>query len=307
MTTTTKTREPLLDRLLRGDVLISDGGSGTYLQAHGLEPGGCPELMNIEQPEVIRQMVAEFFAAGSNMVLTTSFGGSHFGLDRYGFGDRVREINKAAGEVARSAAPDDGYIVGSIGPTGKLVDPNDDILDGMMYVTREEMFDAIKEQAMALAEGGVDAILVETMISVDEATLGIRAAKENTDLPVMATMQFDKGPRGFFTMMGDTPEDAVKKLDDAGADIVGTNCGLGADAIAELVERMRPVTDKPILVHSNAGIPAIEHGVVVYPESPEYMAPRFKKMVELGANIVGGCCGTTPGHVAACAAAVRGE
>jgi 5-methyltetrahydrofolate--homocysteine methyltransferase len=300
MTTSAKTREQLLDRLLRGDVLISDGGTGTYLQTHGLEPGGCPELMNIERPEIVRQMAADFFAAGSNMVLTNSFGGNRFGLDRYGFGDRVQELNRAAAEIARSAAPDDGYVAGSIGPTGVFMQPVGD-------VTEDEMHDVMKEQSMALAEGGADAILIETMISSDEAGVGIRAAKENTDLPVMATMTFDKGPRGYFTMMGDTPEDAMKKLLDAGADIIGTNCGNGADVMLELIKRIRPLTDKPILVHSNAGVPYIEHGVVVYPESAEFMAPRFKEMVELGANIVGGCCGTTPGHVAACAAAVRGE
>ena len=300
MTSPTKTKVPLLDRLLRGDVLISDGGSGTYLQANGLEAGGCPELMNIEQPEVVRQMAADFFAAGSNMVLTNSFGGNRFGLDRYGFGDRVREFNIAAAQIARSAAPDDGYVAGSIGPTGVFMQPVGD-------VTEDEMYDVMKEQSMALAEGGADAILIETMISSDEAVVAIKAAKENTDIPVMATMTFDKGPRGYFTMMGDTPEDAAKKLSEAGADIIGTNCGNGADVMLELVKRIWPVTDKPILVHSNAGIPAIEHGVVVYPESAEYMAPRFREMVELGVNIVGGCCGTTPDHVAACAAAVRGE
>ncbi|MCH8223374.1 MAG: homocysteine S-methyltransferase family protein, partial [Chloroflexi bacterium] len=257
MTISTKTKEPLLDRLLRGDVLISDGGSGTYLQVNGLEPGGCPELMNVERPEIIRQMAADFFAAGSNMVLTNSFGGNRFGLDRYGFGDRVKEFNKAAAEIALSASPDDGYVAGSMGPTGVFMQPLGD-------VTEDEMYDVLKEQAMALADGGADAILIETMISSDEAVVGIRAVKENTGLPVMATMTFDKGPRGYFTMMGDTPEDAMKKLLDAGADIIGTNCGNGADVMLELIKRIRPLTDKPILIHSNAGIPAIEHGVVVY-------------------------------------------
>ena len=162
-------------------MLISDGGSGTYLQANGLEAGGCPELMNIEQPEVVRQMAADFFAAGSNMVLTNSFGGNRFGLDRYGFGDRVREFNIAAAQIARSAAPDDGYVAGSIGPTGVFMQPVGD-------VTEDEMYDVMKEQSMALAEGGADAILIETMISSDEAVVGIKAAKENTDIPALAKL-----------------------------------------------------------------------------------------------------------------------
>ncbi|NQW17860.1 MAG: homocysteine S-methyltransferase family protein [Chloroflexi bacterium] len=298
MTTEPTAQLSLMERLKRGDKLISDGGSGTYLQAHGLEPGGSPELMNIEQPDVVRQMAADFFAAGSDMVLTNSFGGNRIGLERYGFGDRVIEFNKAAAELARSAAPEGGYVGGSIGPTGVFMQPLGD-------VTEQEMYDVFKEQVTGLAAGGADAIVIETMISTAEARVAIKAAKENTDLPVMATMTFDKGPRGYFTMMGDTPEDAIKILSDAGADIVGTNCGNGADVMLDLVKRIRPITDKPILVHSNAGLPAIVNGVVQYPESPEYMAPRFKEMAELGASIIGGCCGTTPRHLAACAASIK--
>ena len=300
MTTNPTTTVSLLERLKSGEKLISDGGSGTYLQAHGLEPGGSPELMNIEQPEVVRQMAADFFAAGSDMVLTNSFGGSRFGLDRYGFGDRVHEFNKAASALAKSVAPEGKYVGGSVGPTGVLLES----IGGDH--TESELYDAFQEQVVGLAAGGADAIVVETMISTDEARRAIQAAKEHTDLVVMATMTFDKGPRGYFTMMGDTPEDAVKKLSDAGADIVGTNCGNGADVMVDLIKRIRPVTDKPILVHSNAGIPAIVNGVVQYPESPDFMAPRFKEMAELGASIIGGCCGTTPAHLAACAIEIKG-
>jgi len=301
MTTNPSTTISLLERLKRGDKLISDGGSGTYLQAHGLEPGGSPELMNIEQPDVVRQMAADFFAAGSDMVLTNSFGGNRFGLERYGFGDRVHEFNKAAAELAKSAAPGGKYVGGSVGPTGVLLEA----IGGDH--TEQEMSDAFQEQVVGLAAGGADAIVVETMISTDEARLAIQAAKDHTDLIVMATMTFDKGPRGYFTMMGDTPEDAVKKLSDAGADIVGTNCGNGADVMIDLIKRIKMVTDKPILIHSNAGIPEIVNGVVRYPESPEFMAPRFKEMAELGASIIGGCCGTTPTHLAACAISIKGE
>ena len=301
MTTNPSTTISLLERLKRGDKLISDGGSGTYLQAHGLEPGGSPELMNIEQPDVVRQMAADFFAAGSDMVLTNSFGGNRFGLERYGFGDRVHEFNKAAAELAKSAAPEGKYVGGSVGPTGVLLEA----IGGDH--TEQEMSDAFQEHVVGLAAGGADAIVVETMISTDEARLAIQAAKDHTDLIVMATMTFDKGPRGYFTMMGDTPEDAVKKLSDAGADIVGTNCGNGADVMIDLIKRIKMVTDKPILIHSNAGIPEIVNGVVRYPESPEFMAPRFKQMAELGASIIGGCCGTTPTHLAACAVSIKGE
>ena len=172
-------------------------------------------------------------------------------------------------------------------------------------VTEEEMTDVFIEQTSALAEGGADAILIETMISAEEACVAIKAAKEATKLPVMATMTFDKGPRGLFTMMGQRPEDAGQLLDEAGADVIGTNCGNGIEVMIELVTRMQAVTDKPLIVHSNAGIPRIVKGAVIYPETPEFMAPRFKELTELGVSIVGGCCGTTANHISACVRAIK--
>lgn len=296
--TQTRTR-PLLERLAGGDVLISDGATGTYLQAKGLEPGGCPELMNVEQPEVVRRMAAEYFAAGSDIVLTNSFGGNKFGLKRYGFEDRVRDFNRLAAEHARSQTPEGRYTVGSVGPTGVFMEP-------LGEVGKEEMYDAFAEQITALEEGGADGVVIETMISVDEAEVAIKAARENTNLTVMSTLTFDKGPRGWFTMMGDTPEAAVKRIGEAGAQVVGTNCGNGVEAMIDLVTRIRAATDRFLIVHSNAGIPEIIQGRVVYPETPEFMAPRFKALADLGVSIIGGCCGTTPGHIAALVQTVRG-
>lgn len=298
-TTTRTATETITDRLAHGDVLISDGATGTYLQSHGLDPGGCPELMNAEQPEVVRAMAADYFAAGSDMVLTNSFGGNKIGLERYGLEDRVRELNRLAAEHARSEAGDRQFVVGSVGPTGVFMEP-------IGPLSESEMYDGFAEQIGALAEGGADAVVIETMISADEAEVAIRAARENTDLTVMATMTFDRGPRGLFTMSGNTPEDAVQRLGDAGADVVGTNCGNGIEVMIEVATAMRAATDKFLLVHSNAGIPEIVKGRIVYPETPEFMAPGFRKLVDLGVNIVGGCCGTTPAHIAALAEAVRG-
>ncbi len=299
MTLTQTTTETIIDRLAREEVLISDGATGTYLQSHGLEPGGCPELMNVEQPEVVRAMAADYFAAGSDIVLTNSFGGNRIGLERYGFEDRVREFNRLAAEHARSQAGDRRFVVGSVGPTGVFMEP-------IGPLSESEMYDGFAEQISALAEGGADAVVIETMISADEAEVAIRAARENTDLTIMATMTFDKGPRGLFTMTGNTPEDAVQRLDEAGADVVGTNCGNGIEVMIEVATAMRAATDKFMVVHSNAGIPEIVKGQIIYPETPEFMAPGFKKLVGLGVNIVGGCCGTTPAHIAALAEAVRG-
>ena len=287
----------LLARLERGELLISDGATGTFLQQHGLEPGGCPEEFNASRPEVVREMARRYFDAGSDMALTNSFGGSVFMQQKYGYGERVAEFNRLAAEHARSQAPPGRFVVGSVGPTGEFLEP-------LGPVSESEMYDAFAEQVRALADGGADAVVVETMTAVEEAALAVRAARENTDLVVMATMVFDKGPRGFFTMMGVTPERAVQSMQDAGAHVVGSNCGNGIDNMVDIARRMRAETDGFLLIHSNAGIPAMRGGEIVYPESPEYMAERFKELADLGVNIIGGCCGTGPEHIRALAAAV---
>ena len=289
----------ILDRLARGEVLISDGATGTYLQEHGLEPGGCPEEFNASHGEVVRGMAREYFAAGSDMVLTNSFGGSKFMLKKYGRGDRVAEINRLAAEHARSQAPEGRYVIGSVGPTGEFLAP-------LGEVGEADLLDAFIEQVVALEDGGADCVVIETMTAIEEATLAIKAAQENTDLVVMSTMVFDKGPRGFFTMMGVTPERAVNELADAGADIVGSNCGNGIEVMVELARELRSATDGYLLIHSNAGIPSIRGGEIVYPETPEYMIEGFKALVDMGIGIVGGCCGTSPDHVAAISEALRG-
>ncbi len=289
----------ILERLARGELLISDGATGTYLQAHGLEPGGCPEEFNVSHPEVVAGMARAYFEAGSDMVLTNSFGGNRFMLKKYGHGDRVREFNRLAVQHARSVAPSGRYVIGSVGPTGEFLEP-------VGPVSEADMLDAFAEQVTALEEAGADGLAFETMTSLEETCLGIRAAKENTKLAVMATMVFDKGPRGFFTMMGVTPAQAAVELRKAGADVVGSNCGNGIDNMLEVARLMRQAADGYLLIHSNAGIPAMKSGRIIYPETPEYMAPRFKLLAELGVNIIGGCCGTGPDHIRALAAAVAG-
>ena len=286
----------ILERLAGGDLLVSDGATGTYLQDHGLEPGGCPEELNASHPDLIRRMEAEYFEAGADMVLTTSFGGSRYMLKKYGHGDRVAELNRLAVENARSVAPAGRYVVGSVGPTGELLESN------FGTTPDQEVYDAFVEQIAALDEA--DAVDIETMISAEEAVLAVKAAKQHTDLVVMSTLMFDKGPRGWFTMMGDTPEVGIKKLVDAGADVVGANCGSGIDRMVEVAQKIREATDAYMLIHSNAGIPAFRKGQIVYPETPEYMAPRFKELADLGINVIGGCCGTTPKHIEALLQAV---
>ena len=255
----------ILDRIAGGETLISDGGAGTYLQRHGLEPGGCPEALNAANPDVVRRMAREYFAAGADMALTNSFGGSRFMLGKYGYAERASELNRLAAQHARSQAPPGCHVVGSVGPTGEFLSP-------LGELEPAEMLDAFQEQVDALVDGGADAIVVETMTALEEARLAVQAARRHSGLTVMATMTFDKGPRGFFTMMGVTPERAVAELQDAGAHIVGANCGNGIDVMLELARELRAATDGALLVHCNAGIPAVRRGEIVYPESPEYMA-----------------------------------
>jgi 5-methyltetrahydrofolate--homocysteine methyltransferase len=282
----------ILERLSAGEVLVSDGATGTFLQQNGLTPGGDPEEFNISHPEVVRRMAKEYFDAGSDIVLTNSFGGTVFRQSHYGFGNRVEEFNRLSAEHARSQAPDNKFVFGSVGPTGEFIEP-------LGSVKKTEMYQAFKTQVTALEKGGVDGVVIETMTAMEEAEIAISATRENTSLVVAATMTFDKGPKGYFTMMGITPEKAAQGLSNAGADIVGTNCGNGIDNMLEIAQRMKESTGKPLLVHSNAGIPGMKNGKIIYPESPEFMAERFVKLKHLGANIIGGCCGTSPDHIRA--------
>ncbi|MQF69778.1 methionine synthase [SAR202 cluster bacterium AD-804-J14_MRT_500m] len=286
------TTPSILDLLVEGKVLISDGATGTYLQQHGLEPGGCPEELNASKPDTVKGMARAYFDVGSDMVLTNSFGGNKFMLQKYGHGNRVEELNRLAAQHARSQAPPGKFVVGSVGPTGEFLEPLGD-------VSKTEMLEAFGAQVVALEQGGADAIIIETMTAIEETTLAIKAAKEYTKLIVMSTMVFDLGPRGFFTMMGVTPEKAVNDSLEAGAAIAGANCGNGIDVMIKLSAEMRRATDGYLLVHSNAGIPIFKNGQIIYPENPRYMARRFKNLSDLGINIIGGCCGTTPTHIQA--------
>lgn len=288
----------ILDRLAAGETLIFDGATGTYLQNNGLEPGASPELMNVSDPETIKGMAKHYFDAGSDIVLTNTFGGNKFTLGRYGAADRVFEINKLAAEHAKSVAPEGKYVSGSIGPTGEFIEP-------LGTVSEDELYDTFAEMSKAFEAGGADAVMIETQLGLDEASIAVRAAKENTGLVVMSTMVFDKGPRGYFTMMGVTPEQAVEGLQEAGADVVGTNCGNGIEHMVEIASRMRAATDKYLVVQSNAGLPVIRDGETCYLESPEFMAKYYRELADLPINILGGCCGTTAEHIRALIQAVR--
>jgi 5-methyltetrahydrofolate--homocysteine methyltransferase len=290
----------MLERITQGEILISDGAMGTFLHAKGLVAGECPESWCISHPEVVKGIAEAYIAAGSDIVETNSFGSSSLRLEPYQLVGKVREFNLAAAALAREAIGNNGYVAASVGPTAQFVKQEGG------KATPAQLYDCFKEQMMALAEGGADALCVETMSSLLEAVQAIRAAKENTRLPVLCTFTFDAKPRGFFTMMGISPERAAREAVAAGADVVGANCGNGIARMIEITRMMRAAVPRvPIFVQANAGLPVVENGMTVFKESPEYMASRVEELVQAGANIIGGCCGTTPDHIAAIAKAAR--
>jgi 5-methyltetrahydrofolate--homocysteine methyltransferase len=290
----------LLERIALGGVLISDGAMGTFLHAKGLQAGECPELWCVSHPDVVKSIAAAYVEAGSDIVETNSFGGSAFKLKPYGHDAQVGEFNRAAAALAREAMGGKGYVAASIGPTGHIVEEEGG------DVSAQQLYDAFKEQALALAEGGADAICVETMSSLTEAVQAIKAVKENTNLPAICTFTFELGAKGFRTMMGVKPDRAARAAVAAGADIIGANCGNGIANMIEITKQMRAAAPgTPILIHANAGAPEVENGKTIFKETPEYMASRVNELIEAGANVIGGCCGTTPNHIAAMARSVR--
>lgn len=283
--------EKIKKAIKQGRILVSDGAWGTFLQAKGLKAGECPELWNAEHPDKVLEIAQSYIEAGSNLVETNSFGGSSIKLAHYGLESRTFELNKAAAEISRQAAGKDHYVLGSIGPTGKIL--------MMGEVTSEGLYDSFSIQASALEEGGADAIIIETMSDIEEARQAIKASRDNTSLEIICTMTFEKMKTGEFrTMMGFSPADMVKELSHEKVDIIGANCGNGIKDMIGIVEEIRSENENiGILIHANAGIPIYEDGKTIFPESPEEMASSIQEIVKAGANIIGGCCGTTPDHI----------
>jgi len=283
--------EKITNLVRKGKILVSDGAWGTFLQQKGLGAGECPEHWNLTRPDDVLDVARSYIAAGADMIETNSFGGSIYKLMAYGLQSRAAEINRAAARISRNAAGDERHVLGSIGPTGKLIMMGD--------VTYDDLYAAFREQAIALEQGGADALIVETMSDLDEARAAASACKEGTNCELICTMTFQKtAGGGYHTMMGITPARMAEEMIRAGADIIGANCGNGIQDMIGIVREIRTVHNTiPVLVHPNAGVPVYKEGKTHFPESPMEMAGFVDELIDAGARIIGGCCGTTPEHI----------
>lgn len=287
----------LIERLQAGETLIADGATGTTLIAAGLLLGTPPELVNVDQPEQIIQLHRSYLDAGSNIILTNTFGGSRIKLARHGLDGRSQELNRAAVNLARTAAGDDAYVAGDIGPTGELMAPYGPL-------TFDRAMAGFAEQAEALAEGGADLIWIETMMDLEEARAAVIGARKSCDLPIFCSLSF--GPKGR-TMMGTGPSQAVEELWPLGLTSIGANCGEGIDMVAPVLRAMAEVLPgAPLIAKPNAGLPKLVRGQTVYDMTPADFAGLMPDLIAIGARIVGGCCGSSPAHITAVTQVVKG-
>mgnify|MGYP006271842461 FL=1 len=290
----------IYELLDQGKTLISDGAMGTMLQNAGLTDGGAPELWNVEHPDKVAEILDNYAKNGANLLTTNTFGGTKPRLQMHALEDRVYELNKAAAELAKKVASNypDCFVMGDIGPSGELMEP-------MGTLTIDQAKDIFAEQIKGLVDGGVDAILIETMSDISEVEAAVKASQEVAPgLPIVVTFSFDTNLR---TMMGIKPEMAVKQISALGVRLIGANCGRGTDEIKiiaqELANARQPGTY--LITQSNAGLPKLVGDEFIYDGTPEEMAKYAKEMKEIGINVIGSCCGSTPAHTKAISEAVK--
>lgn len=287
----------LFQELFANKPVVTDGAWGTQFQNRGLAPGELPEKWNLEHPERVVSVAQAYVDAGSRVILTNSFGGNGFMLASEGLDAEVRKINAAAAQLSREAAGDSVKVFGSIGPTGKMLMMGD--------VTEDELEKTFTIQAEGLAEGGADALVIETMADLQEALLALKAA-QSTGLPVVACMVYDSGAEKDRTMMGVSAEDAAKAFEDAGADAVGANCGTGIENYIPVCRTLRNAVQLPVWIKPNAGLPEMVKGKTVYQMNPEQFASHIPALLHAGADFVGGCCGTSPEFIQTVVAKLKG-
>ena len=279
-----------LQNLMAQGPVILDGAWGTQLQARGLASGDCPDAWNLSRPAEVEAVARAYVAAGSQVILTNTFGANRLRLAGFGLTNQVAEINRRGVEISRRAAGEAVGVFASLGPSGKMLLTGD--------IRGPELAEAYAEQAQCFKESGADAIVVETMSDLTEAKLALAAARA-TGLPVVVSMVFDSGKEKDRTLMGVTPEQAAQELEDGGAAVVGANCGQGIAGYVRVCQRLRSATNRPLWIKANAGLPEIVAGRPVYRTTPEEFASFVPSLIKAGANFVGGCCGTNPDFIRA--------
>ncbi len=283
----------ILNRIKNNEILVADGAMGTMLFARGLKPGEPPESVNLKNPEILEEIAQAYLNAGADIIQTNTFGASALKLSDYGLDEKTEDINRIAVERVRKVVGNKAYISGSCGPSGKLLKPFGD-------TEPDDIYQSFKRQMKSLMNAGVDLICIETMTDLNEAVLAIKAVKSiSFEIPIMTTMTFDETPRGFYTIMGVNIENAVKGLQKAGADIIGSNCGNGIENMIKIAREFKKLTTLPIIIQSNAGIPEMKDGKLIYSETPEFFGKKAKELIDAGVSIIGGCCGTTPEYIRA--------
>jgi len=273
----------LIEKLIKTGVVITDGSWGTQLYARGLKQGENPDSWNLTYPEKVEEVARQYVEAGSQVILTNTFGANKYILDKFGLAMKVVEINIAGVEISKKAAGDRALVFATIGPSGKLLLTKE--------VTEDELQGAFEEQANAQAQAGADGLVIETMADIAEARIALKAAK-STGLPVIASMVFDSGKNKDRTMMGNTPEQVAEEFAGLGVDAVGANCGQGIEGFIAICKKLRSATDLPIWIKPNAGLPEVVEGEVVYRTTAQDFARFVPELVQSGANFIGGCCGT---------------
>ena len=273
---------------------------GSRLIDLGLQPGTPPESWNITQPEKIKQIHLEYFSAGSDIVLTNTFGGSRLKLEAHGHGDKVKEYNTRAVELAKEICLPNGYIAGDIGPSGKFLPP-------VGSITEQELIENFIEQTTILAEADVDLFFIETMVDLKEAEIAVKAAKRVSNIPIFASITYNKTKRGFFTIMGNSIEQCSEVLEEAGADAIGANCTISSEEMVDLIPLIANSTYLPIIAKPNAGQPQLIEGKTIYLSKPAEFTRDIQQMIKNGATIVGGCCGSNPKFIDEISNQIRGE
>jgi 5-methyltetrahydrofolate--homocysteine methyltransferase len=282
----------LLNKLKQSSILIGDGAWGTFLYEKGLQAGDCPEYWNLCKPDEVRDIAINYVNAGSDIIETNSFGANSIKLAHYDLASQAFKINLEAARISKQAAGNSCIVLGSMGPTGKILMMGD--------ISEDELYDSFRVQAKALEEGGADALIIETMSDIEEARIAFKAAHENTKCDLVVSFTYSKAGNEFRTMMGISPQEVMTEFVSNPDTIIGSNCGNGIRDMIPVADIMFQISPSSILmIQANAGQPVFLDGKTVFPESPAEMLDNLPALINAGVRIIGGCCGTTPAHIRA--------